>query len=59
MMKMCKEMMADMAPANREKCMGMMQQCMAMMNEDKPEEASRPEGDRALESQQEGAEGES
>lgn len=59
MMKMCKEMMDNMAPANREKCMGMMQQCMAMMNEGKPEEASRPEGDRILESQQEGAEGES
>ncbi|APZ42419.1 hypothetical protein [Acidihalobacter ferrooxydans] len=57
MMKMCKEMMANMAPANREKCMDMMQQCKAMMNEAKSEAASRPESGRALESRQEGAEG--
>ncbi len=49
-MKMCKEMMANMAPANKEKCMD-------MMNDGKSEEASRPESGRALESRQEGAEG--
>lgn len=59
MMNMCKEKMANMAPANKEKCMDMMQQCMAMMNDGKSEEASRPESGRALESRQEGAEGES